>query len=89
MGNSTDDPNSASLQVTGLADEQQIFESLRRYPKRMRCTQQALYSLFALTHQFTEPRMDAIEVNYLPLFVKPPESSATGNAQIQLGSFFF
>lgn len=73
MGNSTDDPNSASLQVTGLADEQQIFESLRRYPKRMRCTQQALYSLFALTHQFTEPRMDAIELVLRAMRLHPVE----------------
>lgn len=50
-------------QITGSANEEQILESLIRYPKRVRCTQRSLYELFSLTQQFCEPRVDVIEVN--------------------------
>lgn len=48
--------------ITGSASEEQILESLIRYPKRMRCTQKSLYELFSLTQQYTEPRVDVIQV---------------------------
>lgn len=57
------------FQVTGSANEDQILESLRRYPKRVRCTQKSLYELFSLTQQFTEPRVDAIQVPHIFIII--------------------
>lgn len=51
------------MQVTGLANEEQVLESLARYPNRARCTQKSLYELFSLTQQFIEPRPDVIQAS--------------------------
>lgn len=57
-------------QVTGSANEDQILESLARYPKRVRCTQISLFDLFSLTQEFNEPRVNVIQVPFF--FVRPP-----------------
>ena len=54
-----------SIQVTGSANEDQILESLVRYPKRVRCTQISLFDLFSLTQEFNEPRVNVIQVSSL------------------------
>jgi len=62
-----------SLVVTGSANEDQILESLARYPKRVRCTQISLFDLFSLTQQFTEPRVNVIQLILRAMRLHPSE----------------
>ncbi|EFX71374.1 hypothetical protein DAPPUDRAFT_308901 [Daphnia pulex] len=65
--------HTTSLMVTGSANEEQILESLVRYPKRIRCTQKSLYELFSLTQQFDEPRVDVIQLVLRAMRLHPEE----------------
>ncbi|XP_066996742.1 protein zyg-11 homolog B isoform X2 [Anabrus simplex] len=50
------------LVVTGTATESQIMEALRRYSHRPLYVQKCLYNLFRLTPNFTDARVDVIQL---------------------------
>lgn len=51
-----------SLQIGGVATEEQILLSLRRYANRTLYVQKCLYNLFRLTQTFTQARVDIIKL---------------------------
>lgn len=51
-----------NLQIGGVATEEQILLSLKRYAKRTLYVQKCLYNLFRLTQSFTIARVDIIEL---------------------------
>lgn len=51
-----------NLVVTGSATEKQILESLQRYPLRPFYIQKSLYYLYNQTQNFSEPRLDIIQL---------------------------
>lgn len=51
-----------NLQIGGTATEEQILLSLKRYANRALYVQKCLYNLFRLTQQFTNARVDIIEL---------------------------
>lgn len=48
--------------MSGTASESQILEALRRYPARPFYVQKCLYSLFRLTRNFNQVRVDIIKL---------------------------
>jgi len=63
----------SSIKVTGEASEEQLTESLKRYPNRNMYVQQTLYHLFSLTHGFVEPRIDIIKLIIPVMKIHPRE----------------
>ncbi|XP_014245907.1 protein zyg-11 homolog B-like isoform X2 [Cimex lectularius] len=51
-----------NLQVGGVANEEQILLSLKKYTNRQMYVQKCLYNLFRLTQSFTEARVDIIDL---------------------------
>lgn len=55
-------PRSTDITITGCASEQQILNSLRRYTDRQFYVQKALYYLYSYTQNYTQPRVDIVEL---------------------------
>ncbi|XP_015429427.1 PREDICTED: protein zyg-11 homolog [Dufourea novaeangliae] len=62
LTNSANKDYRPGLVVSGTATESQILEALRRYTCRPLYLEKCLLSLFRLTHNFLEPRVDVIKL---------------------------
>uniref|UniRef100_A0A023F1W4 Putative zyg-1-like serine/threonine protein kinase n=2 Tax=Triatoma infestans TaxID=30076 RepID=A0A023F1W4_TRIIF len=60
-----------NLQVGGVANEEQILLSLKRYACRTLYVQKCLYNLFRLTQTFTDARVDIIELVLVGMELHP------------------